>query len=350
MSQAMDMLSSQSYGLAVGLGLLVMSARLRSGALSVGDLSLFVTYATSVATAGSWLGGDLAQWGQYGVSLRRLLELVPGHSARALAEPRPVLLERDLPAPPSLAPAEPFQSLRAVGLTCSGRGVRGVDLELQPGELVVVTGRIGSGKTTLLRGLLGLLPLTSGWISWNGREVDDAATFMVPPRCGYVSQQPLLVSGTLRENLAFGLSPQVLDVEVALRDVALEADLARLPAGMDTTVGRHGVRLSGGQIQRVAAARVLARRPQVAVIDDLSSALDVATEAGVWERLRARSSMACLAVSHRRAALRMADRIVVLREGRVEDAGSLAALLGRCAEMRALWRDDAIESELGPER
>jgi ATP-binding cassette, subfamily B, bacterial len=211
---------------------------------------------------------------------------------------------------------------------------------LRAGELVVITGRVGSGKTTLLRALLGLLPAT-GDLFWNGEPITDPAAFMIPPRCGYLAQTPVLLTGTVRENLLLGLPLEDLDLEPAISDAALERDLAGFPAGLETVIGRRGLRLSGGQIQRTAAARMLARRPRVAIVDDLSSALDLATEAEVWRRLRARTDMACLAASHRRSVLRLADRIVILRAGQVEDTGTLPELLARCAEMRALWRDEA---------
>ena len=344
LTQAVSALSSQSYGIAIGVTLLIAAGRVRSGAMSVGDLSLFVAYAGSVATAGTWLGGELAGWRRYGVSLQRLCELVPGTRAVDLGEPRPVLLEHDLPAPPRLARAgAPFRELRAVRLTCrhgAGAGVAGVDLVVRAGELVVITGRIGSGKTTLVRALLGLLPAT-GDVFWNGERVSDPAAFMVPPRCGYLPQAPVLVTGTVRENLLLGLPLEDVELGPAISDAALDRDLASFPAGLETVIGRRGLRLSGGQIQRTAAARMLARRPQVVMVDDLSSSLDLATEAEVWRRLRARTDLACLAVSHRRPVLRLADRIVVMRGGRVADTGTLPELLARCAEMRALWRGDA---------
>ncbi|NJN18450.1 MAG: ABC transporter ATP-binding protein, partial [Oscillochloris sp.] len=108
-----------------------------------------------------------------------------------------------------------------------------------------------------------------------------------------------------------------------------------------TLVGPRGVRLSGGQVQRTAAARALVRRPQLLLVDDLSSALDVETEAQLWSRIRSgrtdATAITILAVSHRRPVLRMADRIVLLDEGRVSDSGSLDELLARSPEMRRLW-------------
>jgi len=132
---------------------------------------------------------------------------------------------------------------------------------------------------------------------------------------------------------------------VAIRAAVLERDVEELEDGLDTVVGPKGLRLSGGQVQRTAAARMFVRQPELLVFDDLSSALDVETEQTLWERLFAsrgssRVAPTCLVVSHRRAALRRAERIIVLKDGRVEAEGTLDGLLERCEEMRRLWAGD----------
>ena len=184
---------------------------------------------------------------------------------------------------------EPLRELRVEGLTYhypgTPAGIADVDLVLPGGSFTVVTGRIGSGKTTLLRAILGLLPADAGTVRWNGEVVADPAESFVPPRAAYTPQVPRLFSLSLRDNLLLGRTDPEERVEEAIRAAVLEPDLAGMPAGLATMVGPLGVRLSGGQVQRAAAARMFLRRPELLVVDDLSSALDVETEKLLWERL-----------------------------------------------------------------
>ena len=195
-------------------------------------------------------------------------------------------------------------------------GVTGVDLTVDRGELVLLLGQIGSGKSSLLAGLAGLLNHT-GAIRWNGTDVTDAETFLRPAQVAHVAQVPRVMSGTFRDNVQLGFDDRAFDRPVA--DARLTPDVDEA-GGADALVGHRGVRLSGGQVQRLALARALAADTELLLADDVSSALDAATEIELWQALRERHTTVIGATS-KRAALAQADRVVVLVEGEVAATG-----------------------------
>jgi len=236
--------------------------------------------------------------------------------------------------------AGPLRTFSARGLAYrypgADRGIADVDLELRRGDFVVITGEVGAGKTTLLRCLVGLLRSDGGEMRWNGAPIEDPAAFMTPPRAAFTPQSPRLFSETIADNIRMGREASDDELAAAVRLAALDDDVAAFADGVETVVGSRGVTLSGGQIQRAAAARMLVGGAELLVLDDLSSGLDVATEARLWAGL-ADAGHTLIAASHRRAALMRASQVIVMADGHVAARGAFDQLLRTSPAFARLW-------------
>ncbi|PRY17069.1 ATP-binding cassette domain-containing protein [Kineococcus rhizosphaerae] len=240
------------------------------------------------------------------------------------------LVRGTAPAPP-LPPKQGLRRFSVTGFSAvhddGTVGVEDVDLEVEAGELVLLTGRVGSGKSSLLAALAGLVD-HEGTVRWNGSDVADPQTFLRPGQVSYVAQVPRVLSGSFADNVALDHAHARALAGFAVRDARLERDVADA-GGHDALVGHRGVRLSGGQVQRLALARALATGADLLVADDVSSALDARTELELWESLRDRGTTV-IGSSSKRSALLAADRVVVLTDGRV-------AAVGPWKELEADW-------------
>lgn len=355
LDQLMQSSFSNTVGIGTGIILLLVGQSMRTGSFTTGDFALFVFYLGGITEFTQLFGIVLTRYKQAGVSIDRMLLLMQGAPARTLVQPGPLYLRGALPEVPALPEigANRLQILTVTDLSYrypgSRNGIAQISFALTRGSFTVITGRIGSGKTTVLQVLQGLLPMDGGEIRWNGGRVEEPAAFFVPPHSAYTSQVPRLFSDSLRENILFGYGADDDEINRVLDLAVLTPDIDRMPHGLETMVGPRGVRLSGGQIQRAAAARMLVRPAELLIVDDLSSALDIETEELLWQRLTTDPTLTVLAVSHRRPILRRADQIIVLHDGRVEAAGTIETLLETCAEMRALWQGEQVEQGSAPD-
>jgi ATP-binding cassette subfamily B protein len=216
--------------------------------------------------------------------------------------------------------------------------LRGVDLVLRPGETMALVGATGSGKTTLTALVARLHDVTGGQVTLDGVDVRDVALAQLRRAVATAFEDPVLISASVRENVALGL-PAAPDDAVweALRVASADGFVAALPWGLDTRIGEQGLSLSGGQRQRLALARAVLGHPPVLVLDDPLSALDVHTEAEVEAALRrVLGGVTALVVAHRPSTVQLADRVAMLRDGVITAVGTHRELLASDPDYRAL--------------
>ncbi|MEO6651263.1 MAG: ABC transporter ATP-binding protein [Ilumatobacteraceae bacterium] len=323
LDEGVQAFSQGSADVGLGLVLVVGAGALASGRFDVGELALFVAYLGWLSFLPTMVGRALARRKQAGVAFARMSGVV------ADGDPRHVVRRRSLPIgvrqrrvrPDEIQPVRvPLERFDVVDLSArygSGAGVVDVSFSVRRGEFIVVTGPVGSGKSTLLRAILGLAwrAEITGAVRWNGEPIDDPAAFLVPPNAAFLPQVPQLISDSLADNIGFGVVGDAL-IERAIDLAVMGSDVAEMDGGTDTMIGPRGLRLSGGQRQRLAGARALVHEPELVVLDDVSSALDVETELRLWENLST-AGMTVIAVSHRAVALERADQVLRLADGRL---------------------------------
>ena len=292
------------------------------GTLTIGGLVAFVSLLVLLVWPIESLGEILAMAEEATSAAERIYEVFDTEPAIA-----------DRPGATDLAECEGLVRFEDVSFRYSPEGdliLRNVDLEVRPGETLAIVGITGSGKTTLTSLVSRLYDVSAGAVTLDGRDVRDLTLSSLRRHVGVAFEEPTLFSASVRENLLLG-HPDATDddIDVALRTAQAEF-VHELPWGLDTRVGEQGLSLSGGQRQRLALARAIIGRPQVLVLDDPLSALDVHTESLVEEALRrVLHGVTALLVVHRPSTLALADRVAFLHEGTIAAVGTHSELMER---------------------
>ena len=240
-----------------------------------------------------------------------------------------------------------FEHVTFQHLTAPAPALTNISFEAQLGETIAFVGPSGSGKTTLVKLLVGLYQPENGRILYNHIPGADVDLDQLREQIGFVTQDTQLFSGTIRENLRF-VAPEATDAEClrALHQAAADTLLARAPQGLDTVIGEGGVKVSGGEKQRLSIARALLRHPTLLVFDEATSALDSLTEEEIGRTVRELSSSSqhiTVLIAHRLSTILHADRIFVLERGHVAEAGRHQELLAQKGLYYAMWRQQIGE-------
>ena len=323
----------------VGGGLVI------SGRVTVGEFVAFGVYLAMLVWPMIALGWAVNLVQRGAASMARINQLF--REPAAIADPPAPL---DLP-PPSRGRAVVFDRVwfRYPGETDRGWALQDVSFRVEPGRSLAIVGATGSGKSTLVDLLVRTYDPDRGTIRIDGVDSRRLPLATLRRAVGFVPQETFLFGETLRDNILLG-APDDGRLERVAEVSQLSEALPALPAGFDTMLGERGINLSGGQKQRAAIARALAQDPPVFVLDDALSAVDAHTEARILAALRgALEGRTSIIVSHRLAAVRDADWILVLADGRVVEEGTHAELIGRGGRYWELLRRQQLEEELEEE-
>ncbi len=321
--------SLAAYG-AVALVLWSGGRLVAAGGMTVGELTQFILYTLIVAFSLSALGDLWSDFMRAGGASERVFELLDRAPAIPVAgglRPETAIGRIELDAVGFAYPSRPDVPV-----------LDGLDLAIDPGEMVALVGPSGAGKSTVASLILRLYDPISGAVRFDGVDIRELDPVWLRERIGVVAQEPILFSTTIAENIRYG-RPDATDTEVVAAARAANAHdfVAALPDGYATEVGERGVRLSGGQKQRVAIARAVLKDPRVLLLDEATSALDAESEALVRDALaRLMHGRTAVVIAHRLSTVRDADRVVVLDGGRVVESGSHAELMARAGTYRRL--------------
>ncbi|MEM9852737.1 MAG: ABC transporter ATP-binding protein/permease, partial [Pseudomonadota bacterium] len=330
----------QTFLITTGLVTVMVMAALgvQSGDLTVGDFVMVNAYMIQIMMPLNFLGFVYREIRQALVDMGEMFDL--------LEQPQEVT---DKPGSPDIAVAggEVVFDDVVFGYEDARPILKGVSIAVPAGQTVAIVGPSGSGKSTIGRLLFRFYDVASGSLKIDGQDVRDVTQDSLHASIGVVPQDTVLFNDTIRYNIAYGRPDASFDdIAAAAKAAKIHDFIESLPDGYKTTVGERGLKLSGGEKQRVGIARTLLKNPPVLLLDEATSALDTETEAAIQSELKAMGEgRTVVTIAHRLSTIADADRIVVLEAGHIVEEGAHADLLARNGRYAQLWHRQASEDE-----
>ena len=330
----------QSFLITTGLVVVMVMAALgvRDGSLSVGDFVMVNAYMIQITMPLNFLGSVYREIRQAMIDMSEMFTL--------LGQPAEI---KDNPDARPLEVAGGTIALEDVhfGYETGRQILKGISFEVPAGQTVAIVGSSGSGKSTIGRLLFRFYDVSGGALKIDGQDVRDVTQESLHQQIGVVPQDTVLFNDTIRYNIAYG-RPQASEDEIiaAAKAASIHDFVKSLPNGYETAVGERGLKLSGGEKQRVGIARTLLKNPPILLLDEATSALDTDTEREIQAELKAMGKgRTVITIAHRLSTIADADRIIVLEDGKIVEEGKHDALLSKNGRYAQLWQRQAADED-----
>lgn len=335
--RSMSFVQGTTVNLVRSIMVVVLLVLIFENTISAGQYFSFLFYSFFLFGPLQELGNVILSWREAEVSLGNFKNILNTPIDQKPLNPKPLTKIKSLE----------FSNLSFRHLTGKNNALNEINFQVKDGETIAFVGPSGSGKTTLVKLLVGLYQPVVGEVLYNNISSKDIDLDQLREKIGFVTQDTQLFSGTIRENLQF-VRPNATDEEClrVMEQAACQTLLARADKGLDTVIGEGGVKVSGGEKQRLSIARALLRRPDILVFDEATSSLDSLTEEEITATIREVSDLTnhiTILIAHRLSTIRHADRIYVLEKGHIIEQGQHSELLAEKGLYYAMWRQQVGE-------